>query len=61
VLDVRGIDPAVAPLDVDPRPIVYALRHGDVRHCVVFGGELIERTEQQLVVVRASARSCPLE
>jgi hypothetical protein len=59
---IKNVDVAHAPLDVDPRPIVYTLHHGDVRYCTTFGGDMRRLTSRRLLARGAtSPASCPTE
>jgi hypothetical protein len=48
------------PLATDPRPIRLELRHGDVRHCLEFGGQGRHKPGQKLLSRNAAvAAACP--
>lgn len=48
------------PLDADPRPVQIELRHGDVRHCLDFGGDGKHVIGKKLLSKLADpAASCP--
>jgi hypothetical protein len=48
------------PLATDPRPIRLELRHGDVRHCLEFGGQGRHKPGKKLLSRNATtAAACP--
>jgi hypothetical protein len=48
------------PLATDPRPVRIELRHGDVRHCLEFGGQGKHKADKKLVSRNAApAGGCP--
>jgi hypothetical protein len=58
-LTARADDLGV-PLATDPRPIRIELRHGDVRHCLDFGGDGKHVPDKKLITKGAGpATSCP--
>jgi len=58
-LSASGDDLGI-PLDGDPRPVDVEVRHGDVRHCLRFGGEGKHVPNKKLVSKGAApATSCP--
>jgi len=58
-LKARADDLGV-PLATDPRPVRIELRHGDVRHCLEFGGEGKHMPDKKLITKGAEpAASCP--
>ena len=57
---VANADDLGIPLATDPRPVRVELRHGDVRHCLEFGGTGKHKPGKKLLARNApGAAACP--
>lgn len=61
---VVSADDVGVPLDDDPRPVRIEVRHGDVRHCLEFGGtkgKPLKAGKKLLARVADAATACPAQ